>query len=136
MKWKLEIVILLGIMAIIGISIYGISTSYTWSLIAGACLTFIWPPALGLLVFVTLGVSWEHPKWYVKLYTVVCFLWLVFHFFYRLENPCHTWVHPVDSVSWIVQELSILFCDVAPNALPLVPLWYLAYKGHKLKKEE
>ncbi len=121
MKWKLEIVILLGIMAIIGISIYFVE------LLALIVLYWTGLLFLGLLVFVTLGVSWEHPKWYVKLYTVVCFLWLVFHYFYWLENPCLEWAHPLTY---------FLFCDVAPNALPLVPLWYLAYKGHKLKKEE
>ena len=77
----------------------------------------------GFFVLVTLWVSWQTPKWYVKLYTVICFFWEVFYFFYMLGSP-------------FFGITFIFFLEIGVT-LPLIPLWYLWYKGAgKQKKKE
>lgn len=99
-------------MAIIGVSIY------IWGLYALAFLRLVGLMFLGLLVFVTLGVSWEHPKWYVKLYTVICSFWeffCAFLFYGAIMGMDEIWFHT----------------SIALAFPPLMTIWYFCYKEYK-----
>ena len=109
MKLQFKISILVVIMAIIGVMIYLFPIESIVLLLLG----------FGLFVLGTLIFGWEHPKWYVKLYTVICFFWEIFfclYFFYFKSEEL-----PFSGITAFL----VLLGGVS---LPLIPLWYLWYK--------
>lgn len=109
-KLKLMIVIL-GVIAVIAIIGYFFPAVYMFLLVG-----------YGLFVLGTLAKSWEHPKWYVKLYVAVCFFWEIF---YVWACAWGAW-GAIFGIAWAL----LLLTGVT---LPLIPLWFLWYKESKLK---
>ena len=109
MKLKFKIVILVVITAVIGVMIYLYPIESIVLLLLG----------FGLFVLGTLIFGWEHPKWFVKVYTVFCFFWEIFfylYFFYFKSEEL-----PFSGIAAFL----VLLGGVS---LPLIPLWYLWYK--------
>ena len=115
MELKLKIVILAVVIAIVS-AIICLFPKETFALLFFGFL---------LLVLVTLLFGLAHPKWYVKLYTVICFFWDGYFWFY--------WVYagPFSPFTTIL----VAYIGLAP---PLIPLWYLWYKGgwNKILRKE
>lgn len=71
---------------------------------------------IGLFALGTLYFGWKHPKWYVKLYAVICFFWEIFYF---LACTLGAW----GDIFGIAFALVLL----AGITLPLISLWYLMH---------
>ena len=101
-KLKLLIIILV-VIAVIAIVGYFFPMVYLFLLVG-----------YGIFVLGTLVKSWEHPKWYVKLYTGFVAVWEFFFVW-----AC-AW-GPLFGATFVL----VLITGVT---LPLIPLWFLWYK--------
>ena len=72
----------------------------------------------GVFVLMTLRFGLEHPKWYVKLYTVICSFWeffCAFLFYGAIMGMDEIWFHT----------------SIALAFPPLMTIWYFCYKEYK-----
>jgi len=82
--------------------------------------------ALFVLFFLVAG--WKHPRWYVKLYTSICFFWQGYWFLGFVSNM----VFGRGEVTLMYVTHVTLACGVSA----LMPIWYWCYKEEKRREEQ
>ncbi|NIO36844.1 hypothetical protein GTO27_03975 [Candidatus Bathyarchaeota archaeon] len=93
---------------------------------------------LGLLVWMFLRFGWEHDKWYIQLYTSLCFGWEIFCALALLWTFGSEVLYGLGN-AWSLfgsREPFIVTLQTFVLAFPsLVPIWYWCYKEHREEEE-
>lgn len=105
---------------------------------ASGILVLLLLPALGgyaLFVLSFLVTGWKHPRWYVKLYTTICFFlegFLCLFLFVGFLGGAASWGGEGGGFPFIYIILVIPAC----GASPLIPIWYWCHKKEKRREEQ